>query len=451
MGRNSNLKYGARLIHSVLGDNSTVSCCEMLNNLIFPIHEQHHNNSFLIAGLIQGLSNIAAGATIGSNHNSRANDGELRAGRGFWPGLSVTLKHSSRFASFILLSKGDYPYELNITLPFSLINNNIKKDRLEILPAYFWMYNLYALERNSFKAIDRDKRKIKIQHIETDYLAPDTAEEIIAAIRQIETWIADPEKKWKNTAKYDENNIPPPAANTEDPEYDSSSAEEDTVNAPGLERSKRRTVILKPLAAIEAYRVMLRFYAVKTLAGFFAAKPDCDFEIFSAALAGTMPENASRSELYFENRLKDWVNFGGQIVPAFRIDALRKDIREKKITAWDQIHTIYGQWFAEYPLDKARHAWAVLAWLRRDNSPFLDKDSFKAELEKALVTRKWITSQVYETRAKDFNDPFRGITYRNKAEMEKVAGNPTDNFFVRHSREDEKAFEKLIKNVIDKL
>ncbi|HBB43031.1 MAG TPA: DUF4954 domain-containing protein, partial [Treponema sp.] len=43
IGRNCHLKYGARLLNSVLGDNSTVSCCELLNNLIFPFHEQHHN------------------------------------------------------------------------------------------------------------------------------------------------------------------------------------------------------------------------------------------------------------------------------------------------------------------------------------------------------------------------------------------------------------------------
>ncbi len=48
LGSNSKLKYGARLINSFLGDNSTISCCEVLNNLIFPAHEQHHNNSFLI-------------------------------------------------------------------------------------------------------------------------------------------------------------------------------------------------------------------------------------------------------------------------------------------------------------------------------------------------------------------------------------------------------------------
>jgi hypothetical protein len=148
MGRNSNLKYGARLIHSVLGDNSSVSCCEILNNLIFPVHEQHHNNSFLIASLIQGMSNMAAAATIGSNHNSRANDGEIRAKRGFWPGLAVSLKHSSIFASFVIIAKGEYPAELNIPLPFSLVNNNVDRNRLEVMPAYFWIHNLYALERN---------------------------------------------------------------------------------------------------------------------------------------------------------------------------------------------------------------------------------------------------------------------------------------------------------------
>ncbi|WP_400263353.1 DUF4954 family protein [Sphingobacterium sp. SG20118] len=61
----SQLKYGARLINSFLGDNSTISCCEVLNSLIFPAHEQHHNNSFLCAAMIMGQSNMAAGATVG--------------------------------------------------------------------------------------------------------------------------------------------------------------------------------------------------------------------------------------------------------------------------------------------------------------------------------------------------------------------------------------------------
>ncbi|HEX8356030.1 MAG TPA: DUF4954 family protein, partial [Segetibacter sp.] len=119
MASHSQLKYGARLINSYLGNNSTISCCEVLNSLIFPAHEQHHNNSFLTAATIMGQSNIAAGATIGSNHNSRSADGELMVGRGFWPGLCVSLKHNSKFATFTILAKGDYPAELNIPLPFS--------------------------------------------------------------------------------------------------------------------------------------------------------------------------------------------------------------------------------------------------------------------------------------------------------------------------------------------
>src|SRR3546814_13302926 len=66
----SQLKYVARLFNSFLGDNSTISCCEVLNSLIFQAHEQHHNNSFLCAALVMGQSNMAAGATVGSNHNS---------------------------------------------------------------------------------------------------------------------------------------------------------------------------------------------------------------------------------------------------------------------------------------------------------------------------------------------------------------------------------------------
>jgi hypothetical protein len=187
MASHSQLKYGARLINSYLGNNATISCCEVLNSLIFPAHEQHHNNSFLCAALVMGQSNMAAGATVGSNHNSRGADGELIAGRGFWPGLCVSLKHNSRFASFNILAKGDYPAELDIPLPFSLISNQVYQNRLVVMPAYWFLYNMYALARNAWKYKDRDKRTEKIQLLEFDYLAPDTIFEVYRAIGILET------------------------------------------------------------------------------------------------------------------------------------------------------------------------------------------------------------------------------------------------------------------------
>jgi hypothetical protein len=431
MGRNCNLKYGARLIHSVLGDNSTVSCCEILNNLIFPVHEQHHNNSFLIASLIQGMSNMAAGATIGSNHNSRANDGEMRAGRGFWPGLSVTLKHSSRFADFILIAKGNYPYELNIHLPFSLVNNNIQLNRLEVMPAYFWIYNLYALERNSWKSQARDKRKVKKQHIETDYLAPDTAEEIIAALAYMDDCFKaasldpylDMEPSLEKQAGADRD--------LEDPEYDPPVSDE-ALPAPGLERHSRGAFILKPRRAYAAYREMLRYYAVKTLADHFLLHGEARWDDLLMIL-----KNSDEGEP--SGRVSEWVNLGGQITPAFRVERLRKLIREGDIRDWDDIHAEYGRMAASYPRDKLRHAAQVLGM-----SGELDPESFKAELPVLIKTRQWISGQVYTSRAKDFYDPFRSITYRNKEELEQVAGKAGDNSFIRMIQEQGENFESRI-------
>ena len=185
MGRNCHLKYGARLLNSFLGDNSTVSCCELLNNLIFPFHEQHHNSSFLIAATVMGQSNVASAATIGSNHNSRSPDGEKVAGRGFWPGLCSDFKYDSRFASFVLVSKGSYQNELNITYPFSLVATGGEDGAVHIIPAYWFIYNMFAIVRNKYKFSARDKRVVKVQHIETDPLAPDTMQEVEAAIRRL--------------------------------------------------------------------------------------------------------------------------------------------------------------------------------------------------------------------------------------------------------------------------
>jgi hypothetical protein len=407
MGRNSNLKYGARLIHSVLGDNSTVSCCEILNNLIFPVHEQHHNNSFLIASLIEGMSNMAAAATIGSNHNSRANDGEIRAKRGFWPGLAVSLKHSSIFASFVIIAKGEYPSELNIPLPFSLVNNNVYKNRLEVMPAYFWIHNLYALERNSWKAKNRDKRKIKIQRIETDYLAPDTAEEIIAALSFLDNCLDEAGVDTSEDGRIRK------------------------INSHHFERSKRGKVIIKPFEAIASYRLMLRYYSVKTIAAFFDTRVDLDY--------GSLCELLGKEE-----RVKDWVNAGGQIVPAFRVDELRKNISEGKKKNWDEIHQVYDSWDEEYQLDKCRHAWATLI-LINETAP--DIAAFKKELDTVLEIRQWMDEQIYKSREKDYQNPFKKATFRNQEEMEQVLGKPEDNPFIHIVRKESEKFKEMIERV----
>ena len=419
MGCRSSLKYGARLIHSVLGDNSTVSCCEILNSFIFPAHEQHHNNSFLIASLVQGMSNLSAGATIGSNHNSRANDGEIRAGRGFWPGLSTSLKHSSYFASYILVVKGDYPHELNISLPFSLISNNERLDRLEVMPAYFWMHNLYALERNSWKTRERDRRKIKKQRMETDYLAPDTVEEIIAALSLMELWMKDMDD------------------------------EDDLLPVTGLEPQRRSAALLKPRQAFAAYREMLLYYALKTLADYLEERPELPYKDFVREMETCSPETSSR--------VSEWVNLGGQIVPAFRLDQLRDRIRQGSIDSWEGIHASYDDMAAAYALDRARHAWEVYRYLKGEPSaaktshPLSQSRAFRKELETLINLYRSIEKRVYHSKIKDLSDPFRSICYRNKEEMVQVLGRAEDNSFIKFFRKQTRLREESLGLLIKRL
>ena len=428
LGDNSSLKYGARLIHSFLGDNSTISCCEVLYSLIFPAHEQHHNNSFLVAGIVLGQSNIAAGATIGSNHNSRANDNEIQAGRGFWPGLCTSIKHSCRFASFVLLSKGDYPSELDIPLPFSLLNNNPTKDRLEIMPAFWWLYNMYALTRNSWKFQKRDKRKGKVQNIEFDSLAPDTIEEIFNACKLLEIWTAKASLHTRNIS-IDEKNEDELAILGRK----LLSGSEKQINSleilgENIEKSKRKIVILKVYKAYHAYHDMLHYYAIKNLLEYLKTNLEVGF--------------SSMCESLKCNREKNWVNLGGQLITKQDVDQIRSDIGSGKLINWDEIHHRYDTLWEKYPLEKQKHAFATLCEILVTDKP--TNKQWISALDKAVEIQEFIREQVYISRKKDFDNPFRKTTYRNMSEMTAATGTIEDNSFINQVRKETEDFKKLV-------
>ncbi len=420
MGTNSALKYGARLIHSVLGDNSTVSCCELLNNLIFPAHEQHHNTSFLIASLVRGQSNMAAGATIGSNHNSRANDGEIDAGRGFWPGLSTSVKHSSCFASYCLLAKGAYRFELDIPFPFALIADDTARDRLEIMPAYWWMYNMFALLRNESKFLSRDKRQNRTQNIEFSPFAPDIVEETFDALELLERFTG---AAWFRQTDPLSSGIDDDVLRAKGRELlvgPKEAVDSLEVFAEGIENSRRRVLIQKPRRAYKAYRHLLRWYALRVLIAYFAERPDALFQDASEVLSGP--------------RVREWENLGGQLVPREKVEMLVHDIRDGTVNGWDEVHARYALLWAEYPLDKAQHAWATLCDLLDVEN--LEEPVFAREVERFMDTTRFIEEQVYLTRRKDYQNNFRKATFRNEEEMRAVLGSPESNSFVRQTRAD---------------
>ncbi len=424
IGNNCELKYGARLIHSILGDNSTISCCEVLNALIFPYHEQHHNNSFLIASLIKGQSNMAAGATVGSNHNTRGNDGEIIAGRGFWPGLSSTLKHNCRFASFILISKGNYPAELDIPLPFSLVLDNAHENQLEIMPAYYWMYNMYAIERNNKKFIKRDRRKTKTQKIETNYLAPDTVEEILSARKILEKWI---QKAW-----YDEHFD----TDKQDLSFSEifSKYKEDAkklfVRGFDIERSIRKVRILKSVEAYDSYTQMLTWYAATRL---------CEYLKKNKKTFSDLKKLEINNDFSFA-----WENIGGQLIPEYRLEKIKENIKSEKVNSWNEIHRMYEDAYSQYEEDLSKNAYAVICKIKDIKS--FDKQTWNEFLNDAINIRDYIEAQIFYTKNKDYNNHFRDITYRNNDERNAVIGKVEDNALIQESKEDSKYYKELFES-----
>jgi NDP-sugar pyrophosphorylase family protein len=439
MGNNSNLKYGARLLNSVLGDNSTISCCEVLNTLVFPFHEQHHNNSFLIASLVMGQSNMAAGANIGSNHNTRGNDGEMQANRGFWPALSSSLKFNSSFAAFTLITKGDYPNELSIPIPFSMVGYRELTGQVTIMPAYWWMYNRYALERNAWKFRKRDTRTIKKQHIETDYLAPDTIEEIERGMQLLSLWVGQ--------AALAAGLIAPGVGSSESALVEQGRMLLEThpeqvgtleVLAHGIERSATPALIFKVAEGYRAYKEMLVFGCMRILCTYCNEQGNTIFE-FQKRVTDKLVADRD----FFEAVSGPFRNMGGQLVSEGQIRSLIQKIEEERIDTWDAIHTQYDQWWELYPLVKATVALQALQ--RISQTIELDKSHWESLVSRFTVLCDQNAFEVYRSRKKDFEDPFRKIVYRNDEEMIAVLGKTDENPFVQESRRAMESLKELVR------
>jgi hypothetical protein len=430
MASNSQLKYGARLINSYLGNNATISCCEVLNSLIFPAHEQHHNNSFLCAALVMGQSNIAAGATIGSNHNSRGADGEVVMGRGFWPGLCVSIKHNSKFASFTILTKGDYPSELNIPIPFSLVSMDAAKDQLTIMPGYWFMYNMYALARNSWKYVDRDKREDKIQHIEYDYLAPDTINELFSSMQLLEELTGNAFFK-KFDSKKAHNKEEKIAKGKSLLIEQSKLIDELEIIAENFENSKRKTVLIKVSQSYVLFREMIQFYGVSHLIHFIQQG---SFKNITDVIQA-LPSYSKRDE---------WLNIGGQLMNTTTVEALKQKVKTGKIKSWDGLHDFYTSEGTRYEQQKFYHALASLAEINQLKLKKIDHATISKFLNEAVATKEWMAKSIHTSRAKDYSNPYRKMVYETQKEMDNVIGKLSDNSFIQQQAEDAMNFKKEI-------
>ena len=253
------------------------------------------------------------------------------------------------------------------------------------MPAYWFMYNMYALERNAWKYRDRDKRTSKVQLIEYNYLAPDTVNEIfdgLAFLKKLEI------------------------------------KEDGSAISYGWENSSRDTQILKVSEAINIYTELVQYYCTSQLMIHLKKNKFSNFEDFKKSLTTKL----MRSE---------WLNIGSQLIRKSAIKKLREAIKGGKIKSWDDVHGFYIEEGNKYEQDKLQHAYTSLLEILGITARQFTPELFKNLMQKRVTTRTWMCSGIYEARAKDYSNPFRKMVYETNEEMNKVMGRLEDNSFIQ--------------------
>jgi hypothetical protein len=195
-----------------------------------------------------------------------------------------------------------------------------------------------------------------------------------------------------------------------------------------MENSKRKTVILKVTEGYRAYGEMLHYYAVKNLMAWVEANPGKPFGAMKEELSG--------------KRVKEWANLGGQIMQKKDLDLLRADIVLGRYPTWRDIHKRYDKIWQRYPLDKQRHALAVLGVVYCTRS--LTEEQWADALGRAGEIQQYVSAQVYSSRKKDYENPFKFITFRDRDEMKAALGTVDENSFIVQVRaETEEMLEKI--------
>jgi hypothetical protein len=272
------------------------------------------------------------------------------------------------------------------------------------MPGYWFMYNMYALERNAWKFENRDKRTEKIQKIEYNYLAPDTINELFDAIEIL------------SKLKIDKNG---------------------NAQIRGVENSKRKTEVIKIKQSIDLFKRLISYYGTVQLINHLNAQKFSSFDEFKKSI----PVKISRNK---------WKNIGGQLIPASHVEKLKNNIKSGKINSWKELHYFYRQNDEDYEKNKLVHAYTSLLENENITSKQFTPDYFKELLQRSVATKTWASKAIYESRAKDYSNPFRKMIYENSDEMNTIMGKLEDNQFIQDQFKELDDYKKIVKGLIKK-
>ena len=117
-------------------------------------------------------------------------------------------------------------------------------------------------------------------------------------------------------------------------------------------------------------------------------------------------------------------------MPQKQVDLLLNQIKNEKLTDWDQVHEFYANESEKYVLRKNKHALAILEQATNKKINSLSLKQLSIWLATYLEIKKDITDRIKATRAKDYSNEFRKMVYLNDDEMNMVIGKLDDNSFI---------------------
>ena len=280
-----------------------------------------------------------------------------------------------------------------------------------------------------------DRDGFKVQNIEFDAYAPDSMEEAIAARKLLDKWTAKAwlRKEGKNPEGMTDEALMEMGRNILN--GDPAKVDELEVLGEGIEKSKRKVVILHPYKAYHAYGDMLTYYAVRNIVSYLEEHEDETFQSISKRFDG--------------DRARVWFNLGGQLMSMEDVDQLKSDIKDGTLNTWKEIHHRYNEIWKKYPVDKLRHAYMSLKHMLGVDT--LTTDDWNNALNRGIDLQTYVYNQVYETRKKDYENKFRQATFSSEDEMLAAWGKLDENSFIKQQRNELKEFTERIQNIRKRL
>ena len=75
----------------------------------------------------------------------------------------------------------------------------------------------------------------------------------------------------------------------------------------------------------------------------------------------------------------------------------------------------------------------------------------KSLLQRSIATKQWMVKEIYESRAKDYRNPFRKMVYETPEAMNKVVGRLEDNTFIKQEQQALEDYKKEMQQLVTKL